>query len=120
MSHYIADVGVFGHTMGASTDWGTETHHSDYESWFDGRISDHTVPSTLAPVSKDAYKHTLQLAKAYLRRGCHQVQRLDGYELRLVGLDRVLASAIGSLNLAIQAVASAIDHLVSRGRGYTA
>jgi hypothetical protein len=31
MSHYIDDVGVFGHVMGASTAWGTEKHHSDYE-----------------------------------------------------------------------------------------
>jgi hypothetical protein len=32
MTHYIADMAVFGHVMGASTDWGTETHHSDYEN----------------------------------------------------------------------------------------
>jgi len=32
MAHYIADMAVFGHVMGASTDWGTETHHSDYEN----------------------------------------------------------------------------------------
>ncbi len=32
ITHYIADVAVFGHVMGASTVWGTETHHSDYES----------------------------------------------------------------------------------------
>jgi len=33
MSHYIADLGVFGHVMGASTDWGGEVHHDDYESY---------------------------------------------------------------------------------------
>ena len=33
MSHYISDVAVFGHVMGASTDWGSETHHSDYEDY---------------------------------------------------------------------------------------
>jgi len=32
MSHYIADMAVFGHVMGSATDWGAETHHSDYES----------------------------------------------------------------------------------------
>ena len=32
MTHYIADMAVFGHVMGASTAWGTETHHSDYEN----------------------------------------------------------------------------------------
>ena len=33
MSHYIADMAVFGHVMGANTDWGAETHHSDYEEY---------------------------------------------------------------------------------------
>jgi len=32
MSHYIADMAAFGHVMGASTDWGAEAHHSDYEN----------------------------------------------------------------------------------------
>lgn len=31
MSHYIADVAVFGHVMGANTPWGTEKNHSNYE-----------------------------------------------------------------------------------------
>jgi hypothetical protein len=31
MSHYIADVAVFGHVMGAKTAWRAENHHSDYE-----------------------------------------------------------------------------------------
>ncbi len=32
LTHYIADMAVFGHVMGANTDWGTEVHHSDYET----------------------------------------------------------------------------------------
>ena len=39
MSHYIVDVTVFGHVMGATTDWRAETHHSDYESYVQGRTS---------------------------------------------------------------------------------
>jgi hypothetical protein len=31
MSHYISDVAVFGHVMGANTAWRAENHHSDYE-----------------------------------------------------------------------------------------
>jgi len=31
MSHYIADVAVFGHVMGTATEWGDEVHHDDYE-----------------------------------------------------------------------------------------
>jgi hypothetical protein len=33
VTHYIVDVTVFGHVMGAATDWGAETHHSDYEDY---------------------------------------------------------------------------------------
>ena len=32
-SHYVCDLAVFGHVMGANTDWGAEKHHSDYEDW---------------------------------------------------------------------------------------
>jgi hypothetical protein len=39
MTHYIADVTVFGHVMGASTDWGAEVHHSDYEDYVNDRTS---------------------------------------------------------------------------------
>jgi len=33
MTHYISDVAVFSHVMGASTDWGGGKHHSDYENY---------------------------------------------------------------------------------------
>lgn len=33
MSHYISDLGVYAHTMGKTTDWGEEKHHSDYEDF---------------------------------------------------------------------------------------
>jgi len=39
MSHYIADMAVFGHVMGADTDWDAETHHSDYENYVNQRTS---------------------------------------------------------------------------------
>ena len=39
MSHYIVDVSVFGHVMGKTTEWGAEVHHSDYESYVQGRTS---------------------------------------------------------------------------------
>ena len=39
MSHYVVDVAVFGHVMGAGTDWGTEEHHSDYETYVNQRTS---------------------------------------------------------------------------------
>jgi len=43
MSHYIVDVAVFGHVMGAATDWGAETHHSDYETYVNTRTSVYTA-----------------------------------------------------------------------------
>ena len=44
MSHYIADVAIFAHVMGASTDWGAETgnNHGNYESYVDTRTSSYS------------------------------------------------------------------------------
>jgi len=39
VTHYIADMAVFGHVMGASTAWGAETHHSDYENYVQTRTN---------------------------------------------------------------------------------
>ena len=39
MTHYIADMAVFSHVMGASTDWGAEQHHSDYEYYVNIRTN---------------------------------------------------------------------------------
>ena len=39
VTHYIADMAVFGHVMGASTAWGAETHHSDYEDYVQTRTN---------------------------------------------------------------------------------
>jgi parallel beta-helix repeat protein len=39
MSHYIVDVSVFGHVMGSETDWGSEVHHSDYETYVNERTN---------------------------------------------------------------------------------
>ncbi len=39
VTHYIADMSVFGHVMGKSTDWGAETHHSDYENYVQTRTN---------------------------------------------------------------------------------
>lgn len=68
MSHYIVDVGVFGHVMGSSTDWGGETHHSDYEGYVETRTSNYSAQfdsylsfdGSLEQIS--AYNATLKLA----------------------------------------------------------
>ncbi len=42
MTHYIGDMAVFGHVMGASTAWGAEKHHSDYEDYVQERTNSYT------------------------------------------------------------------------------
>jgi len=39
MTHYIADMAVFGHVMSSATDWGAEQHHSDYEDYVNARTN---------------------------------------------------------------------------------
>jgi hypothetical protein len=39
MAHYVCDVAVFGHVMGSGTEWGSETHHSDYEEYVNERTN---------------------------------------------------------------------------------
>jgi Zinc dependent phospholipase C len=42
MTHYIADLAVFGHVMGSSPPWGSEMHHSDYEDYVNARTSSYS------------------------------------------------------------------------------
>lgn len=42
VAHYVADMAVFGHVMGASTPWDAETHHSDYEDYVQTRTNSYT------------------------------------------------------------------------------
>jgi hypothetical protein len=49
-SHYIVDVAVFGHVMGANTAWGAEVHHADYEDYVNARTTTYSS-------SFDSYLH---------------------------------------------------------------
>jgi uncharacterized protein YvpB len=68
MTHYISDVAVFGHVMGAVTDWGSEIHHSDYENHVNTMTNNYTgefnvflkFDGVLNDIS--AYNATLMLA----------------------------------------------------------
>lgn len=69
MSHYITDLAVFGHVMGAGTDWGTEVHHSDYEDYVETRTNEFPTDDFSVYMSfsgtlviKDAYNASLTLA----------------------------------------------------------
>ncbi len=44
VTHYVSDVGVFGHVMGKYTDWGAEKHHQDYEDWVDSNTNHYDAP----------------------------------------------------------------------------
>lgn len=68
MTHYICDAAVFGHVMGSVTDWGSETHHSDYETYVNERTNSYVdefntflvFDGALSRIS--AYNATLTLA----------------------------------------------------------
>jgi hypothetical protein len=62
MSHYIVDPAVFGHVMGASTDWGAEVHHSDYEDYVTAQMTTYTS-SMFDPYL--AFDGTLENVTAY-------------------------------------------------------
>ncbi|XHH07944.1 MAG: zinc dependent phospholipase C family protein [Candidatus Bathyarchaeia archaeon] len=68
LTHYIADMAVFGHVMGANTAWGTEVHHSDYENHVNSQtgVYSSSLESYLhfdgALVNVSAYDAALNLA----------------------------------------------------------
>jgi hypothetical protein len=113
MSHYVADVGVFGHTMGGSTDWGAEVHHSDYESRIDDLIGSHTVPSSYVSSPNDVYNATLLLARS-ITFGDGAIKTNLWMDANYNWSDTVsfAPSAWRSVDLSIVAVASAIDKLI--------
>lgn len=42
-THYVDDLGVFGHVMGAKTDWDVEIHHDDYEGWVNTKTNSYNA-----------------------------------------------------------------------------
>ncbi len=61
VAHYVADMAVFGHVMGAATAWGTEAHHSDYETY----VQDKTQSYTSEFSSFLVFDGNLSLTSAY-------------------------------------------------------
>jgi len=69
MSHYLSDMGVFGHVMGKGTDWGNETHHLDYETIVETRTNEYPNDDFTVYINYDgvlleidSYNATLQIA----------------------------------------------------------
>jgi len=112
MAHYISDVGVFGHTMGISTDWGAETHHSDYENGIESMIGSLGSPTGVSLGNMDAYGATIGLA--------YEITFGGGIIMSNVLMDTnydwtdpvFVAGATSSLNSSVAAVAAAVNHLL--------
>lgn len=112
MTHYIADLGVFGHTMGAYTDWGAEVHHSDYEAEFEDRLGDLDPPSDMSAGNETAYDAATGLARD-ITFGSGDIRPNtwmdEGYDW---SDSEFVASAYESLHESVRAVAAAINHLM--------
>jgi hypothetical protein len=112
MTHYIADVGVFGHTMGNGTDWGAEDHHSDYEDAVESMTGSLSSPTGVSLGDSDAYAATLDLANIVTFGG--------GATMPNIWMDNnynwadstFVTSAMASLNSSVAAVAAVVNHLL--------
>lgn len=117
LTHYIADMAVFGHVMGASTAWGTEVHHSDYETYVNSQTGAYSVSfssylqfdGVLADLSAYdaaknlAYNTTFGDEGLY---GCTWMDQNYGWN------NAVFSGRCGeSLNLAVNAVADVLHTL---------
>lgn len=115
MAHYISDVGVFGHTMGSATDWGSESHHSDYENYVNSLVSALAHPTSLGLEKKDARSATLGLAEEItfgddVQSGIRSnVWMDDNYDWTEHAF---YSSARASLNRSVAMVAAVINHLL--------
>ncbi len=117
MTHYIADLAVFGHVMGASTAWRAETHHSDYEDHVKSKTTSYTSTYDSYLVfdgnlqTLQAYDAALNLAYDTTFGGINQrtcVWMDDNYDWS----DAAFSGRCGeSLNLAVNAVADVLHTL---------
>jgi len=113
MTHYISDLGVFGHTMGEHTAWGSEEHHSDYEAEMGSRISALGQTPTTVVSPADPYNVTLDLARS-ITFGDGSIEPNTWMDAHYNWSDQAfVSSAYASLFQAVYAVASAIQYLLS-------
>ncbi len=118
MAHYISDVGAYGHTMGASTDWGPSPHHEDYEDHVHTMLGSLAAPQATAIPWNDAYNATLSLART-TTFGSGTIKTNSWMETNYDWANPVFrSSCIESLNESVRAVASALGLLLSQAGGY--
>ncbi len=126
MSHYIVDVSVFGHVMGSSTDWGAETHHSDYENYVRDRTTSY-YSTTFDPylvfdgalVTLDAYDATLDIAYITTFGDGTDIKSCTWMDSNYDWLDPELKDSAGaSLNRAVNTLTDVLHTLaVAAGSG---
>lgn len=113
LTHYMADVGVFGHTMGAYTDWGAEVHHSDYENEIESMIDSLSLPAGLILENSDAYEATLNLAEV-VTFGSGTIRSNVWMDTNYDWSDpEFIASARESVFASVSTVAAVINHLLA-------
>ena len=114
VTHYVVDVTVFGHVMGAATDWGTETHHSDYEDYVLTRTNSYVddfdsylvFDGSLSTLS--AYDAALMLANDTTFGGVEQLSCVWMDQNYDWGNATFRNQSRESLNLAVNAVADVL------------
>lgn len=112
MAHYIADLGVFGHTMGSGTAWGAEAHHSDYEDKVEAMTGFMPSPSGLSLGDKYASNAALDIAKD-ITFGSGAIEPNIWMDANYNWGNAVFSASVNaSLNAAIEAVAATINHLM--------
>ncbi|MBS7622672.1 zinc dependent phospholipase C family protein [Candidatus Bathyarchaeota archaeon] len=110
MSHYISDVAVWGHLMGANTPWGVEKHHEDYENYVTEHmfLFDRSV-RLLSPLKRtSAYQATLDLASDIMFNEPNATWMDSNYDWNN---ERFRERVSGSLNLAVNYVANVLHTL---------
>jgi hypothetical protein len=112
MTHYVADVGVFGHTMGSGTDWGAENHHSDYENAIESMTGSLSSPTGLSLGDSDAYAATLDFAYEITFGGGAIMPNLWMDTNYSWANPTFVTSAMASLNSSVAAVAAVVNHLL--------
>jgi len=108
MSHYIVDVAVFGHVMGADTDWGTEQHHSDFETYVGDKTTSYSSVFDVELIYDgelseiDAYNATLQMANTTTFGDGGDIKNCTWMDANYDwGNSTFYASATASINLAV-------------------
>ncbi|MEM3028259.1 MAG: zinc dependent phospholipase C family protein [Candidatus Bathyarchaeia archaeon] len=115
MSHYIADMAVFGHVMGSGTDWGAEIHHSDYETYVNSKTSSYKAEFN-SYLSFDGSLAILSAYEAALKLAYDTTFDSSGRGLTCVWMDRnydwsnrTFRNRVGeSLNLAVNYLADVL------------